>query len=193
MQAPTTPHASPPTATGGISLNIGGHLVATNFGGVFIIEWPGAKQLQNDVQDLCSLLRPVVRYAGGALVEDLPLWTNAVIESAIMFGTQPDWLPSALQNLFAQTDCPVDFQLWNDQDSEDAAVREQLQARVARALAATPDILLVDADDWPDEVLRPEQFTQAYTRSYPQCPLVWASARQERAHWLRESLQEVMP
>ena len=126
-----------------------------------------------------------------ALVADLSLYDNLMLEPALEDGSRPTSMLAGLHALFAQAGAPIEWDAMASTMPQDADALAVLQVRVGRAMIADPDVLLVDADQWDDALVAPDEFTRGFLRQYPWRTLVWASADANRAHWLRESLLEL--
>ena len=139
---------------------------------------------------LCDLASPVVRLAGGALISDLSLQDNLMLEPALQQGTVPAWLLPEIDTLFAQAGCAVDWPGWAGTLPADASEAAFMQVRAGRALVADPDVLLLDAAQWNNACIPPLAFSRAFSSRYPWRMLVWATADAARAACLRACLEE---
>lgn len=187
-QAPVPRAAAPLRPAAAVAL--AGRELPLDRGGFHILTWPGEEDMRREILAACAHPSPVVRFAGGALVEDLTLRDNVFLEPALDGGLLPDWLEADLHALFEAAGAPLEAG-WSGIWPPDAAPRDVVQVRIGRALAADPDILLVDAVEWDDAVLGADRFTAAFLSRYPWRALAWVSHDDSRAHWLRESLQEL--
>ncbi len=172
-------------------LKLAGRGVALDRGGVAVIAWPDAGTLAAQAESLCGLQMPVVRLAGGALISDLSLQDNLMLEPALNDGVLPSHLLPEIDALFSQAGCPVDWPRWVAALPQDATALDLLQLRVGRALVADPDVLLIDAQQWDDTVLAPALFSRCFASQYPWRLLVWATHDAARQLALDTSLQEL--
>lgn len=179
------------SAVQGQQLRLGGQTITLDRGGVFVLSWPGNFSLMRQVQTLCALQAPVVRYAGGALIADLSLQDNLMLEPALSNGQLPLHLLPEMDVLFKNAGCPLDRSLWARKLADQASASELMQIRVGRALMLDPDLLLVDAAQWNDDLLAPRRFSESFVAAYPWRTLVWACDRASRADVLQTSLQEL--
>jgi hypothetical protein len=171
-------------------LTLAGRAIALDRGGFHILSWTDETALRRETALACSQPSPVVRYAGGALIDDLTLRDNMYLEPALDGGQLPDWLDTEVHALFEAAGAPLEAQ-WGGIWPPDASALSLVQVRIGRALAADPDVLLVDAAEWDDEVLPADRFTEAFLSRNPWRVLAWVSHDTGRAHWLGESLQEL--
>lgn len=171
------------------ALPLAGRQLPLDRGGFHILAWPDEESLRREVLAACALASPVVRFAGGALLDDLTLRDNVYLEPALDGGELPDWLEGDLHALFEAAGAPLEAG-WGGIWPPDASPLDAVQVRVGRALAADPDILLVDAGEWDDAVLGADRFTGAFLARYPWRALGWVCHDTGRAHWLGETLQE---
>lgn len=162
------------TAATGPSLQLAGATIKLDAGGVHHVEWPDADALGQQLLDLAACREPVVRFAGGALIADLPLQDNLTLECALRPAVRPQGLMADLERLFASAGCSLQRRSWHSTYPRQASPREQMQVRVGRALMAAPDVLIVDAHAWDDALLPRESFSQAFAAQYPWRALVWA-------------------
>lgn len=165
-------------------LQLAGQTLYLDCGGVHISIWPDAAALQADVQALIDAVDPVVRYAGGALIADLCLQDNMMLEAALLDGVLPRKLLPEIDALFERAGYPVNWPAWALTFPSTASAIEAMQVRIGRALAADPDILLIDAAQWDDALLAPERFSRSFSIQYPWRTLVWAASSALRANTL---------
>ncbi len=156
-------------------------------GHIAILNWPDAASRANDIDALCSAANPVVRHAGGVLIEDLSLADNLMLEPALLDGALPRHLLPELLELFGNAGCAIDWRLWQTTFPAQADPLMQLQVITGRALMADPDLLLVEAMQWDDSLLQPCAFSKSFTRQYPWRTLAWASCDARRADTLRQT------
>ena len=174
----------------GRRLRLGTDAVMLDRGGVAVIQWPDAAALAAQAVALCALAEPVVRVAGGALVADLPLQDNLLLEAALRDGNLPSHLLPEIDTLLAQAGCPVDWPRWATTLPQEATPLELVQVRIGRALAADPDLLIVDDAQWDHALLPAARLSRSFANQYPWRMLVWATHDAARADSLRASLQE---
>ncbi|MES2974647.1 MAG: hypothetical protein V4757_13615 [Pseudomonadota bacterium] len=174
----------------GRRLHLGADAIVLDRGGVAVIRWPDAASLASQVAALCDLAEPVVRVAGGALMADLSLQDNLMLEPALRDGVLPAHLLPEIDTLLAQAGCPVDWERWALALPQDATPLELAQVRIGRALMADPDLLLVDDAAWDHSLLPAAQLSRAFASRYPWRMLVWATHDAARADSLRACLQE---
>ena len=147
--------------------------------------------MARQIADLCELASPVVRLAGGALISDLSLQDNVMLEPALFDGAVPAYLWPEMDSLFALAGCAVDWPGWAATLPADAPEAALMQVRIGRALVADPDLLLLDAAQWNDECIAPLAFSRAFASRYPWRMLVWVTADAARADALRTILEEL--
>jgi hypothetical protein len=172
------------------TLRLGGARLALDRGGVHVAAWPDSGSMARQIADLCDLASPVVRLAGGALISDLSLQDNLMLEPALQDGPVPDHLLPEIDSLFAQAGCAIDWPGWAATLPADASEGALTQVRIGRALVADPDLLLLDAAPWNDGWMTPLAFSRAFSGRYPWRMLVWVTADPARAAALRTSLEE---
>ncbi len=171
-------------------MRLAGQTITLDCGGVFVLTWPDTASLMQQVQTLCALETPVVRYAGGALIADLSLHDNLMLEAALSNGRLPLYLLPELDALFRNAGCAPERTLWAYTLGGQASAAELMQIRVGRALMPDPDLLLVDAAQWNDDLLAPLRFSQSFVAAYPWRTMVWACDQASRAEVLQTSLRE---
>lgn len=187
------PAAAPLPPLPGRRLRLGSGSVMLDRGGVAVATWPDADSLAAQVAGLCDLAEPVVRLAGGALLADLSLQDNLMLEPALRDGVLPAHLLPEIDSLLAQAGCPVDWPRWAAALPQDATALELLQVRIGRALVADPDLLIVDDAQWDHTLLPAARLSRSFANQYPWRMLVWATHDAARADALRASLQETSP
>jgi hypothetical protein len=183
---PGTPAQRPAQASS--ALRLGDGVVALDRGGVIVATWPDRRTRSQELARLAAREAPVVRLAGGALIGDLSVADNLMLEPALLDGSRPVHLLPEIDALFRDAGLPVDWAAGSGTPAGAATQAARLQARVARALVADPDVLVVDADDWDDALLPPAAFTAAFRTRFPWRALVWATADTGRAAGLRARL-----
>ncbi|MBC7609198.1 MAG: hypothetical protein H7228_06405 [Polaromonas sp.] len=176
----------------GRRLQLGGQSVMLDRGHVAIVTWPNAAALTRQVAALCELPTPVVRYAGGTLINDLSLQDNLMLEPALHDGVLPGQLLPEIGALFAAIDRPIRWSSWATTWPDAASLQALMQVRIGRALVADPDLLLIDATQWDDGLLQPACFSRCFIAQHPWRTLVWATHDAARANVLREALCEVL-
>lgn len=174
----------------GHQLHLGSTSVPLDHGGVQVATWPDTASMERQVADLCDLASPVVRVAGGALLNDLSLQDNLMLEPALHDGAVPAWLLPEINSLFAQAGCAIDWPGWAATFPEHATEAAVMQVRTGRALVADPDVLLLDAAQWNDDCIHPLAFSRSFASRYPWRTLVWVTADAARSAALRASLEE---
>jgi hypothetical protein len=191
---PTAGRRSEPVAATvpGHRLRLGDAVAQLDRGGILVAQWAGAAALEARVQALGQLASPVVRMAGGALIGDLSLRGNLMLEPALAGGVLPTGLLSEIDALFTRCGCAIDWLAWSAATSQQASPEAMMQVRTGRALVADADVLLIDAAQWDDAVLSPEQFSRSFAAQYPWRVLVWATCDPSRAEGLRTRLQELL-
>ncbi len=188
MNLTTDPPRPLRATSSGRRIALGGSSVMLDRGHVAVIEWPDAAALASQLTALCQLDSPVVRYAAGTLIDDLSLQENLMLESALHDGLLPMQLLPEIESLFELTDWPIIWSAWAGTWPQGATLQALMQVRVGRALMADPDLLLMDATHWDDELLHPLYFSQRFVTQYPWRTLVWATHDKARADALREAL-----
>jgi hypothetical protein len=184
------PAAAQTRSCAGHQIHLGSTTVSLDRGGVQVALWPDSASLERQVTDLCDLASPVVRLAGGALLNDLSLQDNLMLEPALHDGAIPAWLLPEIDSLFAQAGCAVDWPGWAATFPGNATEAAFMQVRTGRALVADPDVLLLDAAQWNDDCIHPLAFSRSFASRYPWRMLVWVTADTARAAALRTSLEE---
>ena len=174
MGACAIPMTCSPLRLANISLQI-------DRGGVHFVGWPDADALAAEVAALARQDDPVVRWAGGALIADLCLLDNLVLEPTLRQTTRPADLLPGVEALFAGAGCPLRRSAWQRILPERASELELLQVRVGRALMADPDVLVMSADTWVETLLAQDRFSQSFCIQFPWRALVWASAQPHRS------------
>ncbi len=169
-------------------LRLGDGWLVLDRGGVHVTVWPDRPALHRQLAGLAALAAPVVRQAGGALIGDLSLADNLVLEPALADGSRPDPLLPEIDALFRRAGLPVDWPAWAATLAADAPASALLQARVGRALVADPDVLVIDAANWDGGLLAPETFSAAFVSTFPWRALVWATTNAAEARKLRARL-----
>lgn len=191
-------------------IHLGGTALLLDHGGVQVASWPDAAAMDREIAALCELASPVVRLAGGALISDLSLQDNLMLEPALQDGCVPgsSWgdmtanmgsnigrdiqrnmLPE-IDILFAQAGCAVDWPGWAATLPADATETAVMQVRTGRALVADPDVLLVDASQWNGECIHPLAFSRSFANRYPWRVLLWITTDAAQASVLRAQLEE---
>jgi len=173
-------------------LRLGDAVARLDRGGILIAQWPDAEALAARVEALGNLQSPVVRLAGGALIGDLSLQDNLMLEPALADGVLPAGLLPEIDALFERTGCPIDWPGWATALPQQATPLAHLQVRVGRALVADADVLLLDASEWDDTLVSPAHFSRSFAAQYPWRVLAWATCDRTRAEGLRASLQELL-
>lgn len=189
---PTAWLADPGLQARGHQLRLGNAIAWLDQGGIVLAQWPDAQALAARVEALGRLESPVVRLAGGALIGDLSLQDNLMLEPALADGVLPAGLLPEIDALFARAGCPVDWPGWGVALPHQATPLALMQVCVGRALVADADVLLVDADAWDDALVSPAQFSRSFAAQYPWRVLAWATCDPTRAEGLRTSLQELL-
>jgi hypothetical protein len=154
------------------------------------LRWPDAGSLQAELRARVRQAAPVLRWAGGALIADLSLFDNLMLEPAladpaaradapaaqagVLRADQLGDLQAELRALWAAAGCPADSRTWPHTLPGQADARALLQVRVGRAWMADPDVLVLDADHWDDAVLPREHFSRSFAARHPWRVLVWA-------------------
>ncbi len=190
MNLTADPSPQPHAASPGRSVELGGCRLTLDRGRVAVIDWPDAATLATQLAAVCQHQTPVVRYAAGTLIDDLSLQDNLMLEPSLYDGVLPIQLLPEIEALFEFTDCPVDGSAWAGTWPQAATRQALMQVRVGRALMADPDLLLIDASHWDDDLLHPLHFSQRFVTRYPWRTLVWATHDAVRADALREALHE---
>lgn len=190
-----SPSSAAPAASGSLAvpgrrLRLGSGTITLDRGGVAVVTWADAASMQSRIAQLCDLAEPVVRLAGGALLADLSLQDNLMLEPALRDGVLPAHLLPEIDTLLADAGCPVDWPRWAATLPQDATPLELLQVRIGRALVADPDLLIVDCAQWDDALLPAAQLARSFASHYPWRMLVWATLDAAHADNLRASLQE---
>ncbi len=188
--SPAAPAASGSLAVPGRRLRLGSGTITLDRGGVAVVTWADAASMHSRIAQLCDMAEPVVRLAGGALMADLSLQDNLMLEPALRDGVLPAHLLPEIDALLADAGCPVDWTRWAATLPQDATPLELLQVRIGRALVADPDLLIVDCAHWDDALLPVAQLARSFACHYPWRMLVWATPDAARADSLRASLQE---
>lgn len=181
-------HAAP----AGRRLRLGDSEALLDHGGILVACWPDAQAMAARALALGELASPVVRMAGGALIGDLSLQDNLMLEPALNDGLLPAGLLPEIDALFTRAGCPIDWPGWAAAMPQEATPLALMQVRVGRALVADADVLLMDAGEWDDALLSPAQFSRSFSAQYPWRVLAWATHDAARAHSLRASLQEFL-
>ena len=176
----------------GHQLRLGNAIARLDQGGILVAQWPDVQALAARVEALGNLESPVVRLAGGALIGDLSLQDNLMLEPALADGVLPAGLLPEIDALFARTGCPIDWPGWTTALPQQATAVAIMQVRVGRALVADADVLLIDAAEWDDDLVSPSQFSCSFAAQYPWRVLAWATCDNTRAEGLRTSLQELL-
>lgn len=176
----------------GHQLRLGNAIARLDRGGILVAQWSDAQDLAARVEALGNLESPVVRLAGGALIGDLSLQDNLMLEPALAGGVLPAGLLPEIDSLFARAGCPVDWPGWTTALPSQATPLAVMQVRVGRALVADADVLLIDAAEWDDAMVSPAQFSRSFAAQYPWRVLAWATCDKLRAESLRISLQELL-
>lgn len=154
------------------------------------LRWPDTGALQTELLARVRQDAPVLRWAGGALIADLSLWDNLMLEPALVdpaAGADAHPAPAGVLRaellgdlqaealaLWAAAGCPADSGTWPHTLPGEADARALLQVRVGRAWMADPDVLVIDADHWDDAVLPRERFSRSFAARHPWRVLVWA-------------------
>ena len=171
-----------------MGLRLGGMRVELDVGGVHQIAWPDIAALRHQMAHLARGALPVVRFAGGALIVDLSLHDNLMLEPMVHPALVPGGAAqpagraarggrlASLERLFAEAGCPLQHASWRSRWAPAASPRELLQVRVGRAWMADLDVLVVDAEAWNDAVLPRQRFSRSFVALHPWRVLVWASA-----------------
>ena len=73
----------------GHQLRLGNAIARLDQGGILVAQWPDVQALAARVEALGNLESPVVRLAGGALIGDLSLQDNLMLEPALADGVLP--------------------------------------------------------------------------------------------------------
>lgn len=179
-------------AAAGRRLRLGDTAVLLDQGGVLVACWPDAGDMAARVEALGALASPVVRLAGGALIGDLSLQDNLMLEPALDNGDLPAGLLPEIDALFTRAGCAIDWPGWATAMPGEATALALMQVRIGRALVADADVLLIDADGWDDALLAPLAISRSFSAQYPWRVLAWATHHAERAEVLRASLQEFL-
>lgn len=168
-------------------MRVGDVEVLLDSGQVLIQVWANKVEL---MRNLARLYRsPVVtRYVGGTLFDDLSLKDNLALEAALLGQPVPADLMTELGELFARSGCPVDLSHMGRLMPERAGQLAQLQVKIGRAMLVDPDVLVVNAADWDDELLCMSAFSLGFTRQYPWRTLIWAVTDETSAATLRRRL-----
>lgn len=174
----------------GRRLRLGEGAIMLDSGGVAVMQWPDAASLAAQVVALCDLAEPVVRAAGGALIADLSLQDNLMLEPALRDGLMPTHVLPEIDTLLARAGCPVDWTRWAMTLPQDATALEIAQVRIGRALVADPDLLIIDDAQWDHALLPAAPLSRSFATQYPWRTLVWATHDAARAGSLRALLQE---
>ena len=185
----SAPRASLSVATGR-RLQAGGQQVSLDAGRVYVVSWPDAAAMAKNIGLLCNLASPTIRYAGGALINDLSLQDNLMAEPSLQEGLAPTHLIPEIETLFGLANCPVVSAAWPDTFPEQADACAMMQVQVGRALVADPDLLVINATHWDDFVLSPLRFSQSFVTQFPWRTLIWATHDTVRADSLRALLEE---
>lgn len=179
-------------ASPGRRIQLGDCSLQLDRGHVAVVNWPDPAALASQLAALSQLEAPVVRYATGPLIDDLSLQDNLMLESSLHDGRPPMQLLPEIKAFFEFTDSPLDWAAWAGTWPQAATQQELMQVRVGRALMADPDLLLIDASHWDDDLLHPLYFSQRFVTRYPWRTLVWATHDVTRADALRDLLDECL-
>lgn len=192
MNLTTDPSRQARAASSGRRIHLGGCSLTLDRGHVAVIDWPDAAALALQLAGLGHLKSPVVRYAAGTLIGDLSLQDNMMLEPSLHDGLWPMQLLPEIEALFASTDLPIDWSAWAGTWPQAATRQALMQVRVGRALMADPDLLVIDATHWDDDLLDPTYFSHRFVTQHPWRTLVWATHDSARADALREILQDYL-
>ena len=175
----------------GRRLQVGGQVVTLDAGRVYVATWPTSAAMSADIKWLCGLASPTIRYAGGVLISDISLEDNLMAEPSLLEGALPTHLMPEIETLFGLAGSAVASGAWRNTFPDQADALAVMQVQVGRALAADPDLLLVDATHWDDIVLQPARFSQSFVTQFPWRTLIWATHDSVRADRLRVILEEL--
>lgn len=158
-------------------LRLADTLLTLDEGGAHDIAWPDAASMAAQLAQRVMRREPVVRLAGGALIADLSLHDNLMLEPALRGAATPADLTAGLDALFDSAGCPARRASWRAVFPGQATELERLQARVGRAMMADPDVLVIDASGWDEPLLPRARFDRSFATQYPWRTLVWATVR----------------
>lgn len=175
----------------GRQLQMAGQQLSLDAGNVYVVSWPDAAEMAENIRILCNLASPTIRYAGGALIGDLSLQDNLMAEPSLQEGIAPTHLIPEIESLFGLANCPLASASWPDTFPDHADAYAVMQVQVGRALVADPDALMIDARHWDDFVLSPLRFSQSFITQFPWRTLIWATHDTVRADSLRVLLEEL--
>ena len=171
---------------------VGDQSLCIDHGGVRVGVWSDRPSMVRDLMALIQRIDITIRWAGGALIADLSLQDNLMLEAALYDGNLPQNLVPEMDTLFANANCHVDWAIWNNTLADTAPANAVMQAQVGRALMADPDVVVLDAAQWDEALLDAHRFSRCFTQQYPWRTLVWATTDMGRANGLRFVLKEFL-
>ena len=132
---PATPAAAgtPPGAAKRRRLRLADTLITLDEGGVHDIVWPDAAALLAQLAQLARRREPVVRFAGGALIADLSLHDNLMLEPALRGAATPTDLTAGLDALFDGAGCPAQRSAWRAKSRSGSPLVSRPKTRKSRS------------------------------------------------------------
>jgi hypothetical protein len=191
MNSPASPTPSLRQSSPSRQIQLGSQNIVLDGGGVLVATCPDAALLANELEAADPVGSLVIRYVGGALIGDLSLKDNLMLEASLLGGSLPEHMLPEIDTLFEHAGYPVDWPRLDLLFPESADGLSALQVRIGRALLADPDLLLVNAAEWDEELISCSHFSHSFKAQYPWRSLVWAAPDEAYAERLRESLRDL--